>query len=61
MNEAAYLAFVMGLSLTTYDARFLRSRHHVIETIDFHIRRLGLTPTHEARAEVIEITCKHFE
>lgn len=60
MNEAAYLAFMIGMSIGQYDPRYLRTKSHISEVVDVHCRRLALNPSPEALALVTRFIYEHF-
>ena len=60
MNPCAKLAFLMGVILKDYDARYFDSDSHIVEHIDFHIARLRLNPAASDLDQVKRIAIDYF-
>jgi hypothetical protein len=58
MNEAAELAFLMGIIFAGYSKDFLTREAHVDEVLQFHCGPMAPSP--EALAKVREIAIKTF-
>lgn len=58
MNEAATLAFSMGMIFAGYSRDFLASERHVQETLEYHCREMSASP--EAFTAVLKIAIATF-